>query len=113
MAKLFGSIQEYDLWLYATTFFITYFKAMAYYVVIIVKRLFKSPKNITGQVVLITGAGRGLGREIALKLGSEGCHVAIVDVNLETAQRTAEEVERLGVKAKAYYVSPSEVCLLP
>ena len=37
--------------------------------------------DITGKVIAITGAGRGLGRAIALRLASQGAVLALIDVN--------------------------------
>lgn len=38
-------------------------------------------QDITGQNVLITGAGHGLGREMALKFASKGANLILVDIN--------------------------------
>jgi 3-oxoacyl-[acyl-carrier protein] reductase len=53
---------------------------------------------------IVTGAARGIGRAIALKLASEGANVVIVDVNLEQANETAKEIEKLGRKSMAMKV---------
>src|SRR4030042_3097209 len=48
---------------------------------------------------IVTGAGQGIGRSIALKMAQEGADVAIVEINSETGLRTAKEVEGSGRKA--------------
>ncbi|MCM8763306.1 MAG: 3-oxoacyl-[acyl-carrier-protein] reductase [Candidatus Omnitrophica bacterium] len=48
------------------------------------------------KVALITGAGQGIGREIALSFAREGADLAICDINLEQAGQTKKEVEALG-----------------
>lgn len=53
------------------------------------------------KVALVTGAAQGIGRAIALKLAANGADVVIVDMNLDKAQETAREAERLGRRALA------------
>ncbi|CAG9801799.1 unnamed protein product [Chironomus riparius] len=55
-------------------------------------RVKKSPKNVSGQLALVTGGARGLGKAIAIRLAQEGCNLAICDVNIEEAQKTSEEI---------------------
>jgi NADP-dependent 3-hydroxy acid dehydrogenase YdfG len=52
----------------------------------------KQPRSLTGQVAAITGGGRGIGRATAQAFVREGIKVAIGDIDLATAQRTAEEL---------------------
>ena len=59
-------------------------------------------KNITGQCAFVTGGANGLGREICLRLAKEGCNVAVTDIDVENAEKTALDVKLLGVNAKAY-----------
>jgi short-subunit dehydrogenase len=54
----------------------------------------KQPRILTGQVVAITGGGRGIGRAMAERFLREGMRVAIGDVDIETARTTAEELGR-------------------
>ena len=58
--------------------------------------------SIAGKVALITGAGQGIGRGIALRLASDGADIAIVDINDEATQAVADEVRALGRKATTF-----------
>jgi NADP-dependent 3-hydroxy acid dehydrogenase YdfG len=59
----------------------------------------KQPRTLAGRVVAITGAARGIGRATAAALLREGATVAIGDLDLELARRTAEEI---GPQAAAF-----------
>lgn len=52
--------------------------------------------ELEGQVAIVTGGGQGIGRGIALELASLGSDIVLGDLNVETAERTAEEVRALG-----------------
>ena len=56
-----------------------------------------------GKVALVTGAGRGIGKAIALRFAQEGANVAFTDLAVnEAVEETVKEIEAMGVKAKAY-----------
>jgi 3-oxoacyl-[acyl-carrier protein] reductase len=57
--------------------------------------------SLTGKIALVTGAAQGIGRDIALALAEDGADVAICDVNLEAAQKTASDIEAKGRKSLA------------
>lgn len=62
----------------------------------------KQPRVIAGQVAAVTGGARGIGRATAEALLREGVKVAIGDVDLELAERTAAELSRGGGVIRAY-----------
>jgi meso-butanediol dehydrogenase/(S,S)-butanediol dehydrogenase/diacetyl reductase len=64
--------------------------------------------GINGKVALITGAGQGIGRAIALRLANDGADIAIVDVNDQKTQAVADEVRALGRKATTFKADVSK-----
>ena len=61
-----------------------------------------------GQVVMVTGAGQGIGKEIALAFARDGGDIAVVDVKKEAAESTAREVAALGRRSAAHIVDISD-----
>ena len=60
-------------------------------------------KLLEGKVALVTGAGRGIGKAIALRFAQEGANVAFTDLAVnEAVEETVKEIEAMGVKCKAY-----------
>ena len=49
--------------------------------------------RLVNKVAMITGAGRGIGAAIALAFAREGAAVVLAELDLQMAQRTAQEIE--------------------
>jgi meso-butanediol dehydrogenase/(S,S)-butanediol dehydrogenase/diacetyl reductase len=58
--------------------------------------------EIAGQKVLITGAGRGLGREVAQLLAAQGVVVGVNDVDAKSCEETAAAIKSAGGRAHAF-----------
>jgi 3-oxoacyl-[acyl-carrier protein] reductase len=57
--------------------------------------------TLDGKVAIVSGSGRGIGREIALKLASEGAKVVVNDLDAEPAKETVAAIESAGGQAVA------------
>lgn len=57
--------------------------------------------GLAGKVALVTGAARGIGRAIALRLATEGAAVAVADIDEAGARSVAEEITAQGGRARA------------
>ena len=64
--------------------------------------------NFKGKNAIVTGAGRGIGKAIALGLAQKGANIIIFDINEENLVNTAAEIESLGVKVKTAIVDVSD-----
>jgi 3-oxoacyl-[acyl-carrier protein] reductase len=64
--------------------------------------------QLANQIAVVTGAGRGIGRAIALKFAAEGADVACVSRTAENSQKVASEIQALGRRAWAYAVDVSD-----
>ena len=55
--------------------------------------------GVKGKIAIITGAGQGLGRWMALGLALAGADIVIAEINPQTGKSTADEVEKMGRKS--------------
>jgi len=61
--------------------------------------------RLAGKIAIVTGAGQGIGKGVALRLAREGADVVVAEINPETAEQTAREVRALGRRALAYRIN--------
>nr|WP_315030070.1 SDR family NAD(P)-dependent oxidoreductase [uncultured Chryseobacterium sp.] len=54
--------------------------------------------NLKGQIVFVTGAGRGIGKAIAIEFAKRGASVAVAGLNEDFLKNTVEEIEKYGAK---------------
>ena len=64
--------------------------------------------NFNGQTALITGAGRGIGKTIAVKLAESGLNIAIADMN-PVSDDVVREIEEYGTKCLAFQLDVTDV----
>jgi len=62
--------------------------------------------NLKNKKAIVTGAGQGIGRSIALKMAEQGADIVIAEWNLDTGQQVAKEIEDKGGKV---FFSPVDV----
>ena len=64
--------------------------------------------DLTGKIAVITGAGRGIGQNIAISLAKAGADIAVAELKEEFAADTVEKISSLGRKVKAYAIDVSD-----
>jgi 3-oxoacyl-[acyl-carrier protein] reductase len=57
--------------------------------------------RLKDRVALVTGSGRGIGRDIVLAYAREGAHVVVNDIDPKTCEATAAEAAKLGSRSLA------------
>ena len=61
-------------------------------------------KDFKNKVAVITGSGSGMGRELAIELASNGANIALVEINEETLNETAELLKKYNVGVSKHIV---------
>ncbi|MGE0220633.1 acetoin reductase [Mycolicibacterium sp.] len=64
--------------------------------------------QLAGRVALVTGAGRGIGRGIALRLARDGADIALVDLHPDGIAAVADEITEIGSKATTFVADVSD-----
>ncbi|MBL7202811.1 MAG: SDR family oxidoreductase [Desulfobacteraceae bacterium] len=57
--------------------------------------------GLEGKTAIVTGGAQGIGKAIAMRLSRDGANIGILDLQKEEADRVAQEINKLGVKAMA------------
>lgn len=82
----------------------------------ILKRFQRQPTPVGGAVAVITGAGGGIGRQLALVLAREGCNLALIDIDAPSLTETATQAAKYAVKVSQHIVdvtSQEQMAALP
>ena len=58
--------------------------------------------QVNDRVAVLTGAGSGIGRALALALAERGCHLALADLNAQALAQTAAEARVQGVRVSEH-----------
>lgn len=68
----------------------------------------RSPKRFENKVAIITGSGRGIGKQLAMDMASEGGRIVITDIDQEAMEATAKEIRTNGGECLAIPCDVSE-----
>ena len=66
-------------------------------------------QRLREKTAIVTGAGRGIGKVVALRLAGEGANVVVADINPKTAEQTAEDIRGLNRRALACRIDIANV----
>ena len=58
--------------------------------------------DLSGMTALVTGAGQGIGRAIAIVLAKQGAQIAVSDINEDSAKTVANEINQLNQTSLAF-----------
>ena len=67
------------------------------------------PQRHQGKIAIVTGAGQGIGRGVALRFAQEGAHVIVAEYQAANAEAVAAELSAIGPEALAYPMDVSDV----
>jgi NAD(P)-dependent dehydrogenase (short-subunit alcohol dehydrogenase family) len=66
-------------------------------------------QHLGEKTAIVTGAGQGIGKAVALRLAREGANVVVADINPKTAKQTAEEIQEFNRRALACHIDVANV----
>lgn len=62
----------------------------------------KEPVSVKDEIILITGTGHGIGKELSLQYAALGGNIVCVDINKQNNDATVQEIKARGGKAQGY-----------
>jgi len=65
--------------------------------------------DVNGKTILVTGAGRGIGRALALHFAGKGAQLALLDSNAEDLEESRRRCAEAGVAARSYRAESTNV----
>lgn len=91
-------------------FFVCLVKVIWISLVALVRNIFpsKKKKDVTKEIVLVTGAGSGIGRLMALEFAKQGARLVLWDINEAANDAVRDEIEAMGRSASSYKVDCSK-----
>lgn len=66
-------------------------------------------QRLIDKIAIVTGAGRGIGKAVALRLAAEGANIVVADINPNTVEQTADEIRKLNRCALACQIDIANV----
>jgi NAD(P)-dependent dehydrogenase (short-subunit alcohol dehydrogenase family) len=66
-------------------------------------------KRLSGKVAIVTGSGHGIGKAVALRLAREGADIIVADIDMRSAERTAEEILAVDRRALAHSIDLASI----
>jgi NAD(P)-dependent dehydrogenase (short-subunit alcohol dehydrogenase family) len=69
-------------------------------------------QRLAGKLAIVTGAGQGIGRAVALRLAAEGADIVIAEINAQSAEQAAAEVRGSGRRALAHIIDLTSVAAI-
>ena len=64
-------------------------------------------RNFKDKVVVITGAGSGIGKSLAIQFANLGCHLAIADNSMDTLQETKKQITNITNNFSVHHLNVS------
>ncbi|XP_064597420.1 epidermal retinol dehydrogenase 2-like [Liolophura sinensis] len=88
--------------------FLTVFYIIEGVILALIPKSLRQRKSVNNEIVLVTGAGSGIGRLLSIKFARLGCRLVLWDINESGNQETADEVKKYGARVYAYTVDLSK-----
>ena len=66
-------------------------------------------QRLNGKVAIVTGSGHGIGKAVALRLAHEGADIIVADIDIKSAEQTAQEILAVDRRAVAHSIDMADI----